>query len=668
MASGSPVIDIGVNLLNRQFQKDLPRVLKRSAEENVTTIVATGTDLKLSERQIAYIRKRTIPLPHLVCTVGIHPHSAKDAGSDFVARQHALIEANRDVVVAVGECGLDFNRDFSPRDVQMQVFRDQVRLACELHLPLFCHERDAHAEFLAVLVPFLETGQLRASQVVVHCFTGSEAELKTYVRLGFFIGLTGFIAMSSRGATLRRSVASIPLSQLMVETDAPFMHPTQARQRCEPHHIHAVVDTIAECMRVPAADVAAATTANATRFFALASSLVAKVKVAEPASLSVHPPPPGPSTPSGDSSVVVIDGSKFEGGGQILRLAFPLGALLRHDVQVHSIRAGRAKSGLGNQHVCGLTLLASMGSAWTLHGHHLHSTAAHLVHTSSSLSTPLLTLNGRVFTASMATAGAVSLVLQGVLPLLLFAAEPTELQLVGGTHGMYAPTTDWIELALVPFLARMGVHFEVAVARRGFMPRGDGHVSVTTLGATGAPLQPLVLDTPSRTVEHVTCRVTCGAAATVGPAALAAMRKQLRFLFAVGSDVPWTEEVIDEPRLKKSGHLSIHVTLNLGHGNIFAASCAQVKSIDQAVKIVVHELDRVWDSDACVDEHLADNALVYMALAAGTSRLRIPLHAASQHVEAAMYVLSALTGVQFEVETCGKSRVVSCRGLGFTGQ
>ncbi|CAK4082557.1 unnamed protein product [Aphanomyces euteiches] len=651
------VIDIGVNLLNRQFQKDLPRVLKRSADERVTTIIATGTDIKVSERSVAYIRKRNAPLPRLVCTVGIHPHSAKDAGEDFIAKQSALITKNRDVVVAVGECGLDFNRDFSPRDVQLNVFRQQVQLACDLKMPLFCHERDAHHEFLGVLMPFLETGQLKTSQIVVHCFTGSESELKTYLRLGFYIGLTGFIAMSSRGAALRRCIASIPLGQLMVETDAPFMHPTQSRQRCEPHHIHSVIETIAECMRVPAEEVASATKRNAIRFFNLESP-------STPSAISHEPmASPAPQTTTAPTRLVHVDGSKFEGGGQILRLAMPLAAMLKKHVVVHSIRAGRPKPGLGHQHLCGITLLESMSAVWSLEGHHLHSSSVQLIPNNELP----WALRGNDFSTSIDTAGAVSLVLQGVLPLLVFAAdkEVYQLHLVGGTHSQFAPTVDWIELGLVPLLQKMGIAMDVAMTRRGFMPRGGGQVTVTFPPRQDhRTLLPIVLETPSRQVERVVCRITSGAAATSN-AARTSLLKQFRFAFGIDSNVEWSWDLQVDNGLKTPS-LSIHVSIELGHGNLLTASVAQTNSTTKAVDSIVADLGRAWDSDGCVDEHLADNALVFMALAAGTSRLRVPKETSSQHIEAAMYVITLVTGVEFTCQTDQKSRLISCVGLGWS--
>ncbi|ETW08900.1 RNA 3'-phosphate cyclase [Aphanomyces invadans] len=669
MSSTCPVIDIGVNVLNRQFQKDLPRVLKRSAEENVHTIIATGTDMKVSERSIALIRKRrNIPLPRLFCTVGIHPHSAKDAVPDFAKRQTDLIETNRDVVVAVGECGLDFNRDFSPRTVQIEVFRQQVQVACDLHLPLFCHEREAHTEFLDVLVPFLETGKLQASQVVVHCFTGNAAELKRYVGLGFSIGLTGFVCMSRRGFELRQVISMIPLSQLMVETDAPFMHPSQAKQRCEPHHIHAVVQTIAECMGCPATDVAAATTANATRFFKLDEAVFRRAHSAPRLSTAQSYPPAPPQirlAPS-NGSYISVDGSTLEGGGQILRLAFPLAALLGKDIQVHSIRAGRPRPGLANQHLCGLNLIDSLSWLWNLSGHELQSTRVSLAHSEAG---GAIVFKGSKFHAAMDTAGAVTLVLQGVLPLFVLSDQPNpiELTLVGGTHGKFAPTADWFELAFAPLLQRMGVYFDMRVNRCGFVPRGGGHVTVICPGGASLPLRPLLLDTPSRLVQHLVCRIIC-ATDTDGRATCAALRKQFRFAFGVGTNVDWTEEVVVDGGLQTKNGSSgpyVHVTLFLGNGNILTAGGHPSKSVDAAVADIVAELDRVWDGDACVDEHLADNILVYMAMAQGTSRLRIPLETTSQHVEAAIYVISLIARARFHVETCSKSRLVTCHGIGF---
>ncbi|KDO19571.1 hypothetical protein SPRG_15152 [Saprolegnia parasitica CBS 223.65] len=631
------IIDIGLNLAHGQFRKDLKAVLDRAVKAHVTTLVATGTDLKASRATIALIRRLQTERvgARLVCTVGVHPHNASSTSPDLVASLRSTIEANRDVAVAVGECGLDFNRDFSPRDVQIDVFRSQVELACELSLPLFCHERDAHDDFVRVLLPFLETGRLRPDRVVVHCFTGSEAALKTYVGFGFYIGLTGFIAMAGRGAHLRPLLRSIPSKQLLVETDAPFMHPSQKRVRCEPSDIHAVLETIAEAVGVTPEVVAATTTANAERFFQLAPA----APVAAP-----------------DAASVAIDGSLFEGGGQILRLAAPLAVLCNVPLTVHSIRHNRPKPGLARQHLAGLELLRAISNA-SFEG-------LALLSTSVSLRPRASPVQATSFTKDLQGAGSVSLVLQGVLPLLLLsrASTPTTLTLIGGTHVPFSPPMDFWSSGLDRPLATMGISYEVALKACGFMPLGRGHVIVSI--APVSTIQPLQLTTKSRAITRVQSHVVVYAAGA-STAIVAACNHQLNdALTAALGSIPALESrgTVQAFKAKGGPKIALHVTIETTHGNVFTGSCIAATSVASAIDDVIAELRRGWDSDACVDEHIADNLLVYMALATGASALRVPSTTSSQHIEAALHVIQAMTGVPFTITPDGNSRIVACPG------
>ncbi|KAJ3372589.1 hypothetical protein HDU91_002549 [Kappamyces sp. JEL0680] len=185
----------------------------------------------------------------LYCTVGVHPHNATQtlqAMGGSTERLYTTLKslAQNVGVVAIGEAGLDYNRMFSSIQDQKTVFEVQLRLALELQLPLFLHERDAHQDFLAVVSSF---PQLPARSVV-HCFTGTDTELFRYLDLGFYIGLTGFVTEKKRAAHLRPHIAAIPGNRLMIETDSPFMTPHSVRPRpaCnEPRHLIAVAQEIA---------------------------------------------------------------------------------------------------------------------------------------------------------------------------------------------------------------------------------------------------------------------------------------------------------------------------------------------------------------------------------------------------------------------------------------
>ena len=222
----TPLIDIGVNLGHPHFAKDLPAVVARAHAAGVTQMLITGTSLASSRDAIALARQHP---GSMFATVGVHPHDAQadlsaagQSDEELYAQLEALIVTHRapaGPVVAVGECGLDYNRDLSPRDIQRRVFRLHVRLACQLQLPMFVHEREAHADLLAILSEFSNH-----PPVVVHCFTGTSAELSATVAAGHHVGITGFVGMKNRGADLRTFVQTIPLDRLMIESDAPYVH------------------------------------------------------------------------------------------------------------------------------------------------------------------------------------------------------------------------------------------------------------------------------------------------------------------------------------------------------------------------------------------------------------------------------------------------------------
>jgi len=268
--AAAAIVDIGLNLGHKSFQKSLPDIVSRALDKGVTRLVITGTSERASEAGVKMANDPSLCLDAhtnqrvLYATAGVHPHDAKQWGPGTRDKITSLL---RDpACVAVGECGLDFNRNFSPPDVQERVFEEQVRLAVELGKPLFCHEREAHHKFLEVLS---RVEGVRPERVCVHCFTGTRAELQTYVDKGFMIGFTGCICDDKRGKALRGLVPLVPMEQTMIETDAPFMMPTGNRGRNEPANLPAVLRTVAECHGVGEEEAALATTRNAVAFFGL---------------------------------------------------------------------------------------------------------------------------------------------------------------------------------------------------------------------------------------------------------------------------------------------------------------------------------------------------------------------------------------------------------------
>jgi len=260
------VIDIGANLTSKSFRDDLPSVIDRAAAAGVDTLVVTGTSLAGSHAAADLAAQPASAA--LYATAGIHPHHAVEATGDWLAQLRAV--AGRTRVVALGECGLDFNRNYSPQADQIRCFRAQLELAAELRLPVFLHERDAHDTFIAIL----REHRPSLRDAVVHCFTGARAHLDAYLSLDLHVGITGWICDERRGRDLVALAPAIPARRLMIETDAPYLLPRNMPspprdRRNEPAFLRYVLDAVAAARREDPATTAAATTATARAFFAL---------------------------------------------------------------------------------------------------------------------------------------------------------------------------------------------------------------------------------------------------------------------------------------------------------------------------------------------------------------------------------------------------------------
>ena len=259
-----PLVDIGVNLAHRQLAGDVAGVLARGREAGVLQVVATGTSVEGSRAaaELAAVHAG------VYATAGVHPHHAKDTDAQTAGQLRELLQ--RPDVVAVGECGLDYDRDFSPRPVQRECFAAQLALAAETGKPVFLHERSAHDDFVAILAEH----RASLSAAVIHCFTGTGEELDAYLAMDLHVGITGWICDERRGLHLRDMVGRIPDERLLVETDAPFLLPRTIRprpksRRNEPQYLPHVVETIAEASGRAYADVARDSTTAARVFFGL---------------------------------------------------------------------------------------------------------------------------------------------------------------------------------------------------------------------------------------------------------------------------------------------------------------------------------------------------------------------------------------------------------------
>ncbi|WP_298121996.1 TatD family hydrolase [Flavobacterium sp.] len=262
-------IDIGINLTNRQFQNDADDIIQNALDADVVQMILTGTSVRNSQESA----KIAATYPSLLyATAGIHPHDAKSFDGQSITQLKALLKMKH--VVSVGECGLDFDRDFSPRDKQEQCYKAQLELAIAVQKPLFLHERAAFSRFIAVTNEYLP----QLPKAVVHCFTGSLQEAKTYLDKGFYLGFTGAISDVNRFAHLKEVVQYVPLDRLMIETDAPFMLPKNVpkteltkyhERRNEPAFLPYVAGTIAKLKGVGLDVIAKHSTENARAFFEL---------------------------------------------------------------------------------------------------------------------------------------------------------------------------------------------------------------------------------------------------------------------------------------------------------------------------------------------------------------------------------------------------------------
>jgi TatD DNase family protein len=258
------LIDIGVNLAHDSFDADRDAVMQRAAEAGVVQMVVTGSSEDATRKAIALARDHP---GVLFATAGVHPHHAADLTSESMIALRELAQAPE--VRAVGECGLDYFRDFSPRDLQRRAFGWQLELAKAAGKPVFLHQRDAHEDFISIL---REQGVTRG---VAHCFTASERERDAYLELGLHIGITGWINDERRGQHLREVLRGIPLDRLMIETDAPYLLPRDMRpapksRRNEPAFLPWVLRAVAQARGLTTEAVAAATTATARKFFGIA--------------------------------------------------------------------------------------------------------------------------------------------------------------------------------------------------------------------------------------------------------------------------------------------------------------------------------------------------------------------------------------------------------------
>jgi TatD DNase family protein len=261
-------IDIGANLTHENFTADRDAVIERARSHGVVQIIVTGASVDGSTAALALARRYP---GTLFATAGVHPHHAESLRREQLPQLAECL--SRPAVVAAGECGLDYFRNFSPRDSQRRAFEWQLQLAVDSRKPVFLHQRDAHEDFVAIL----REHRSGLAGGVAHCFTGGERELEDYLQLGLSIGITGWINDERRGAHLHTLVRRIPAQRLLLETDAPYLlprdlEPKPKTRRNEPMFLPHVGAVVARARGESVEECAAHTSAHARALFGLPSS------------------------------------------------------------------------------------------------------------------------------------------------------------------------------------------------------------------------------------------------------------------------------------------------------------------------------------------------------------------------------------------------------------
>lgn len=218
----SKYIDIAVNLIGSALEKNIDEVIQDAAAQGVSPLIVIGSDLDESDQAIRCCQQYP---QHLFCTAGVHPHHASEWQADSSERLQRLAALPQ--VVAIGECGLDYNRDFSPRPMQRKAFEAQLALAAELQMPVLMHERDAHEDFLAILTEYRSS----LPGALLHCFTGNRQSMQAYLELDLHLGITGWVCDERRGKELAKLVTDIPDNRILIETDSPYLLPRSMRPK-----------------------------------------------------------------------------------------------------------------------------------------------------------------------------------------------------------------------------------------------------------------------------------------------------------------------------------------------------------------------------------------------------------------------------------------------------
>jgi TatD DNase family protein len=260
--SDTILIDTHAHLDHERFKDDVDQVMERAKLAQVQSIITVGADLASSRQAVGFAKR----YPKVIATVGVHPHDA-DSVSESVLNEIAIL-AQDEGVVAIGEIGLDYHYDFSPRDVQRRVFAIQISLARKLELPIVVHVREAYQDVMSIL----KSEHAEDVGGIIHCFSGDREVVKDCLDMGFYISVGGILTFAN-SQELREIVRGLPMDRILLETDAPYLTPVPYRgKRNEPAYIVHVAEALANLKGITFNEVAETTTLNACKLFGLRKS------------------------------------------------------------------------------------------------------------------------------------------------------------------------------------------------------------------------------------------------------------------------------------------------------------------------------------------------------------------------------------------------------------
>ena len=259
----SELFDIACNFSSNRYDNDLDEVIKNAKNNNVTKFLVVSASINDVDKIYSIYQKYK---SDCFFTVGTHPHHANEINAESMKKMRILVQDLKPS--SVGETGLDFFRNLSTLEEQIFAFEEQIKLSIEFNKPLFLHQRDAHDEFIKIIMKYKND----INKAVVHCFTGTQKQLDSYLNLGFYIGLTGWICDERRNVELRKSIKNIPLDRLMIETDSPYLIPRNLiikpkNNRNEPSYLPHIAREIADIINIDLSKLIDITYKNSISFF-----------------------------------------------------------------------------------------------------------------------------------------------------------------------------------------------------------------------------------------------------------------------------------------------------------------------------------------------------------------------------------------------------------------